>query len=330
MYLLHKNQFDFYVKDFKNKFFKHWIINDMLSFINVALDPFDIVSFSNIYYKTNGYLSKDIINYTKQAMHNNNSTIFDTMLTYPSLNDFQRVNIIKLKSNFTTLKSASCDRFIRIIEYQLGYENFLKRQSKDKSNSNGNHQHILGIFKIITEDVENISEVKNKLQGLDFLLKKSSYNKEANITLTTAHSSKGLEYDNVFIVDIVEDIFPNYSSVKKAKDEKILDEIEEERRLMYVAITRAKKRLSLFSLNNKNSNSVDKSIFIKEIEKILNIKNESSILNCLKGTRITHKKFGIGNIKKVERTTALVSFNSGEKYIDLDICAQNNLIKIIE
>ena len=323
---LNKNGFNFYIKDFKNKFFKHWIIQDILNFINVAIDPSDINSFFNIYYKTNSYLSKEILTYAKNNAYTQKN-IFNIMLSYPILTDLQKINIIKVKSNFNALKSSDGERFIKIIENQLGYENYLKRHSKNNSNPLGNFKNILGTFKLITVDVENIREVKTKLNELELLLKRSSYNKDANITLSTVHSAKGLEFDNVYVVDIVEDIFPNYSSIKKAKDDKSFDELEEERRLMYVAITRAKERLFFLSLLYKNSNIANKSLFVKEIEGILNIDDSSKLKDIYENTRIDHKKFGIGKIKSIDKHIATIVFPTGEKIIDLDICTQNNLIK---
>ncbi|QUH24783.1 ATP-dependent helicase [Serpentinicella alkaliphila] len=323
---LNKNGFNFYIKDFKNKFFKHWIIQDILNFINVAIDPSDINSFFNIYYKTNSYLSKEILTYAKNNSYPQKN-IFNIMLSYPNLTDLQKINIIKVKSNFNALKISDGERFIKIIENQLGYENYLKRHSKNNSNSLGNFKNILGTFKLITVDVENIREVKTKLNELELLLKRSSYNKDANITLSTVHSAKGLEFDNVYVVDIVEDIFPNYSSIKKAKDEKSFDELEEERRLMYVAITRAKEKLFFLSLLYKNSNMANKSLFVKEIEGILNINDSSKLKTIYENAKIDHKKFGIGKIKSIDKHIATIVFPTGEKIIDLDICTQNNLIK---
>lgn len=75
-----------------------------------------------------------------------------------------------------------------------------------------------------------------KLNNLKELLKNAS-NSNSNISISTIHSSKGLEYDNVFIIDLIDGEFPQ-KSVLNSFDEKLL---EEERRLFYVAMTRAKK-----------------------------------------------------------------------------------------
>ena len=100
-----------------------------------------------------------------------------------------------------------------------------------------------------------------KLEILKEILKKAS-NSKSNISISTIHSSKGLEYDNVFIIDLVDGEFPQ-KSVLNSFDEKLL---EEERRLFYVAMTRAKKRLFLFTIKERNNLPVEPSIFYNELK----------------------------------------------------------------
>ena len=81
-----------------------------------------------------------------------------------------------------------------------------------------------------------------------------------SVALATLHSSKGLEYDNVYIIDVNEGIMP----YKKA----VLDnEVEEERRMFYVGMTRAKKKLHLYSIEQLNHKNTDISRFIRESQK---------------------------------------------------------------
>ena len=88
-------------------------------------------------------------------------------------------------------------------------------------------------------------------------------NQGESVTLATLHASKGLEYDNVYLIDVNEGVMP----YKKA----VLDEeIEEERRMFYVGMTRAKKNLHLFSVKQLNQKDADISRFIAEAQKTLN------------------------------------------------------------
>ena len=91
-------------------------------------------------------------------------------------------------------------------------------------------------------------------------MKKPVY-KESNLTFSTIHSVKGLEYDTVFVIDLVEGMLPSNKALEDSK--KIL--LEEERRLFYVAMTRAKSDLYLIYPKKHNSNNSELSRFVAEL-----------------------------------------------------------------
>ena len=92
------------------------------------------------------------------------------------------------------------------------------------------------VWKRVGRTLEKIQFIVNAKGNLKELLKNASSSK-SNISISTIHSSKGLEYDNVFIIDLIDGEFPQ-KSILNSFDEKLL---EEERRLFYVAMTRARK-----------------------------------------------------------------------------------------
>lgn len=83
-------------------------------------------------------------------------------------------------------------------------------------------------------------------------------NPDAKVKIMTMHSSKGLEFDNVFIPDVNEGNIPHFKEFSK-------ELMEEERRLMYVAMTRAKSGLFVLSVKSKNETNINPSVFYKEI-----------------------------------------------------------------
>ena len=108
---------------------------------------------------------------------------------------------------------------------------------------------------------KNLEEIYEKIKIIE---KKSKSLLDTNIKLSTIHSSKGLEYDEVFIIDLVKNEFPIILD-----DDNYEERLEEERRIFYVAITRAKDRLQLLSLKNRNNKKVDSSIFYKNSQEII-------------------------------------------------------------
>ena len=104
----------------------------------------------------------------------------------------------------------------------------------------------------------------NKLKNLNTVAKDRT---EKGITLSTIHSAKGLEFDNVYIIDLIKGEFPNNKSLEKFLDNNIKD-YEEERRLFYVAMTRAKNKLTLVVPANKTP-IFESSIFVDELRNLI-------------------------------------------------------------
>ena len=162
----------------------------------------------------------------------------------------------------------------------------------------------------------------------------NSINKtEDSVNLLTLHAAKGLEFDNVFLPGWEEEIFPN----KKSIDEKFNKGLEEERRLAYVGLTRAKKRAWILHANSRyihgnwlysspsrfiyelpeknisatnlffNYNSNNNSIQMENTLSFDNLDNIEEVL--LVGDTVFHQKFGYGTIKNIEGNNAEVSFS---------------------
>ena len=138
----------------------------------------------------------------------------------------------------------------------------------------------------------------------------------------TVHSAKGLEFDNVFIVGLEEGIFPHSMSLYSPS------EIEEERRLCYVAITRAKKNLTLINAKKRllygQDNYNPQSRFISEIsdeyldkeentKKYLNPKIDIDVIEINDedynlGDKVIHKEFGEGVIITIDKSILTIAF----------------------
>jgi DNA helicase-2/ATP-dependent DNA helicase PcrA len=144
------------------------------------------------------------------------------------------------------------------------------------------------------------------------------------VTLTTMHSSKGLEYDVVFMVDLCEDEIPGLKAIESAKKNEDYFALEEERRLFYVGMTRAKEFLYLISLGSKS----ERSTFVKEVEQIM---HNNIIDDIGEGMIITHKYFGEGVVvaileQKNKRILLEIDFKGVRRILDLIICVNNGLI----
>lgn len=143
----------------------------------------------------------------------------------------------------------------------IGYDDFLAEYAEYR---NINKEDLFDIldeiqsgakgFATYEEWYEHIKEYTKQMKLMVALSKESDPNA---VTLATLHSSKGLEFENVYIIDANEGIMP----YKKAVLEK---DIEEERRLFYVGMTRAKTSLSVYSVKSVNDKSAQASRFVRE------------------------------------------------------------------
>ena len=263
---LERNNIPFYMKDVKINFFNHWIVEDLLAFFNLANEPKDIYSFERIYYKMKGFISKKQLHYIKTM--NSNSSVFDRLLDLPGLNEFYRKNILDLKLNFKKLSKMKPYDGIIFIEKELEYTDYLRESCMKFGHTLDSLKTILYYLKIIASNVENLIEFRGRLKFLEYLSAQSKNNMNA-ITLSTIHSAKGLEFENVYMIDLIEGDFPNATSIDEFNKGNI-EILEEERRLFYVGMTRAKESLNLITIKEKNNKKVQPSRFLVELENLFN------------------------------------------------------------
>lgn len=254
--ILKNNDIDFFVKENKFDFYSNRILNDVKNILLFSEDTTDLEVFKRIYFKLNAYIKKDFI--TKLEYKPYNQCVLESLLDLDELNDFYLNKFTSLRNDFKRLKRMKMEDKIDCILYELGYGDYL-----DNFNdfSNLNYNLIFDLIKYLSKDLKTFDEFIEKLDNLKELLKNASSSK-SNISISTIHSSKGLEYDNVFIIDLIDGEFPQ-KSILNSFDEKLL---EEERRLFYVAMTRAKKRLFLYTIKERNNLPVEPSIFYNELK----------------------------------------------------------------
>lgn len=326
---LDKNNIQFYIRDSKLHFFNHWVVNDIVSFLKLSLNKNDTDSFENIYYKMKGYISKVALNYVKTQI--DSKSVFDRLISFPEFKYYQVKNIQKLKKEFNKLSEKKPYAAISLIERDLEYGKHLKEYCKKSSFSYEVTKTIMSNLKTIASETSSIIEFLARLDELQLLIKDSKNNKDNNaVTFSTIHSSKGLEFKNVFIIDMIDGEFPTMNSIEsfELNNPKYL---EEERRLFYVGMTRAKEYLDVITINQKNGERVFYSRFVNELESIMDCSDRVSTAtdSWLKvGTKVFHEKFGLGKVRSIEGDSIVINFKSnGIKQLSLDLCLRKNLLK---
>lgn len=341
--IMDKEGIGFYVRDKDNGFFNNWVVSDILSFIKLSLDKHDYDSLSNIYYKANLYINKSTL--YDSIKYNNGQGFIEALLSLSYLNDYQRQNINMFNKDLQRLRKAKGKQIAKIIFDDIRYKEYLEKNAKNMGYSFESLFGILNIFSLITKDCDSIQDVFTHFDHIKNLLRTAEDNKGSDVvTLSSMHGSKGLEWDNVYLMNMVEGVFPSFQATSKAlKGDNSL--MEEERRLCYVALTRGREYVDITVSKTKNGSFVYPSIFIREIESISkgldkpyvftkNTASQQTLNDFLEdfavGDEVLHKIFGSGVIRDIdeEKDTVMVDFNiKGVKKLLYSMCRSGILSK---
>ena len=297
-------------------FYNRREIKDLISYLKLIYNTSDNLSLTRIINVPKRKIGLKTIEKISNAADLNNTSLYDAITEGKELEFKKLIENLKEDSNTMSLTELVDDILDKTgIKKELELENSIESIARLEN---------LEEFKSITkrfEEVYGIVSLEDFLNEISLVsdVEEVKDNKDV-VTLMTIHAAKGLEFDYVFIVGMEDGIFPH---VRTFFDE---EELEEERRLCYVAITRAKKKLYLVSaasrmLFGEESNN-PKSRFISEIsedyidnqgvinthsnKKVKNNINNSETYNT--GDKVIHKDFGEGIIVSVDKSILTIAF----------------------
>lgn len=328
---LDKHGIPFYLRDFKNRFFAHWVVEDVLNYLRFSYNDKNIAVLEKIHTKLNPFISKNDLELLKRADADVSSFVNLAKIHGDASKKAQ--GFLRLQRYFNRLNKLSPHQAIRFIREKLMYEESAERICNNLGYSFDNVKGILATLEYIAVGLETHQEFAFRLKELEKLMGDSKYNQDSNaVTLTTMHSAKGLEFKRVYLIDLVEGIIPGAESIKNGNE----DSLEEERRLFYVGMTRAIQELSLLTVEEYQQAKVDESRFVKEVRQILqpDLKTEGvqGDKQLAAGVFIDHKKFGVGKVISINRGkgTFRVGFENGQvKDLLYSVCIENNLIRVL-
>lgn len=311
-------------------FFEHWLVQDVIAFLRFSLDPFDFESFQRIYYKMNRYISEAMMeNALNSGVH---LPVIECILKTNDLEPFQIEKFNKLIKEFKMLSKMKPLRALKYIEDNFKYFGSIKSYSEHVGISASYLYSLFGILRVLSSKTRTIQEFLILLEKLrlKFEAMKTStvYSRTyAPVSFATLHSSKGLEYDAVFMIDLINSEIPGEKAMPQKTNDGDESLLEEERRLFYVGMTRAKILLYLLCPQYVNEQREARSTFVNELASILNEKNCDKLKE---GAKIEHKKYGKGIITSVSeksgRTLLDVDFRGLMRTLDLDVCLEYGII----
>lgn len=308
----------FVVKDSIVTIYDHWSAQDILAYLRIGVNPNSNKDWIRIINKPFRYISKDNLNLIKDE-----PDFINSLINKCDLHPKQVKTINDLDIDISYVKGLNPKNAISYIRTTLDYDRYiLDYCANRKIKTNGLIEILNELessatnFKTIQEYLEHIERVKSEIVD-------NKNNKETDgVIFTTMHSAKGLEFKNVYIIGANEGTIPHEKSYEIDDEEKKNDQIEEERRLMYVAITRAEENICISSPINKYGKRVSKSRFVEDIK--APTKKEMDSLTI--GDRIYHKKFKEGTIVEKNGDSIKIRFKDRDRALNSKVCLTKRII----
>ena len=241
----------FYMKDQIPNLFEHWIAKHIKAYLRLAL----------------GTSSRDdlllIINkprrYVKRECFSNPQVTLSSLRKYYKDQYWVRERIDKLKRDLAYLSKLTPYKAVEYIRHDIGYDSYLEEYAQYRHMK---AEDLMEVLDRLAESAKPYNTYEDWFSFMEEYAVKMQEQKEKQagpaVTLTTLHSSKGLEFPIVYIMDVNEGIIPSRKAV-------LPGDIEEERRMLYVGMTRASEKLCLCILKEKNGKRIKPSPFLKEI-----------------------------------------------------------------
>ena len=244
--MLERSGIDYKIKNADLTFFNHKIVTDIKNIIRFAENPKDTEIFMQIYFKIGTYLSKMRAIEACRISEEKGIPVIDSALRYGRIPKGTEKSLKAMKTHIESILEESAYKAVYRIVNFMGYSAYLER-AKIKDGK-------ISILQALAANEKTPEDFLNRLDELAMIIKNKKNNYDCKFTLSTIHSSKGLEYDTVYIMDVKDGVFPEkvVANRKKATDEEIKT-YEEERRLYYVAVTRAKNQLCIFDFKDSST-----------------------------------------------------------------------------
>ncbi len=300
----------FHMKDSLPNIYEHWIAKNIIAYINIAMGSTKRSDYLQIINRPKRYIARDLLSTSEIDLYELKMHFKDK--------DWMVLKVEQLEYNLSMLSQMNPYSAINYIRNGIGYESYLKEYADYRRIKAEELIEVLDELMESAKGYNTYSEWFMHIEAYGEALRKQIRDKNINkegIELTTMHSSKGLEYKIVFIIDANEGVTPHNKAFLE-------EDMEEERRMFYVAMTRAKEKLYVYNVQDRYGKSLMKSRFVGEIL--------CDMEDYKVDTIILHKKYGEGKIIKVDLPKAEIWFPSIRKKLVIDIkyTAAEGIIKI--
>ncbi len=319
-------------RDSASLFFTSPTVRDVLSILEFSLDPFNGELFSRFYYKLGLYISKDMLNTALKDNATSGISLFHSLMKQT---EGERKNsaIRNAAASLNRIGKCTPEEALRIVFDELNYGKWIDRSVSDGYPELPIMQRC-AILRSLAQGELTVTDYLKKLERIS--TGELNYRRgEASVTLSTIHSSKGLEFDEVIIADAIDGIFPTADADETG--------LEEERRLFYVGCTRARAELEFLITDSMNGKKIKPSSFIDSFIGVIEEQKPKKKTQTRKktlpkitsdmigeGIMVEHKSFGAGVVTSKNGDMMSIKFISGgERKFSISTCISARMIKII-
>ena len=252
---LYKRGIPYDLRDNSGNVYEHWVAKDLLAYLLLAENEESDSALRRILNKPKRYIGKDLLAEAEPMPY----TFLRSFFVCPSLKGWQEENLENLRIDLNQIRKRTPYDAVKYIRKVIGYDEYLEEFAAYRRTSAQVLQEIADEIMETAKDCADVRSFREQLERLSLQMKEQSRKKgqkRNGVALMTMHGAKGLEFRAVFLPSLVEGIVPH---------EKGMDTVAEERRLFYVAMTRASEKLCLSAILQRYEKERKPSRFLTEM-----------------------------------------------------------------
>ena len=319
--ILMRADIPYHVRDAYPRLYDHWITRDVFTYVKLA-NQYRLercmrrAMFLQIMNRPKRYIRRDVLTSQDVTFEElrERAAAYPYMHTY--LRDMERdLAMIGGDRNREAMTPYAA---VHYIANMIGYKAYLEEQARERGLETEAYTDVLNELLEAAKHFETFGDwndhIEEHRQAAEAQKKRRESEKQESVSLMTFHGAKGLEFQAVFVIDAVEGVTPYIKSETP-------EELEEERRMFYVAITRAKDRLYLLWPKKRYGKKQKKSRFLEETISLAE--------RLAAGQRVLHRAYGEGTVLSVDGDKIRIAFTAPKKELSLSVkfCMENELLQ---